>query len=209
MDGGTEEIVDERRYDLTEDQQLQLSRLVDFTREQVRTLYRSSVEIQQRWVDPEQRSEIIDLLAERGIDFDDLKEVAKLPDVDPFDLLCHIAFNEPALTYKQRAEQLKRRNPDIFTSYGEDAKAILETLLDKYAEHGVSELDLQTTLKAISRNTTFWKLPRSLAGWSNCEQPCCNCKLSCILLRASSFDRSPCPKDPERKEIARLRLSKS
>lgn len=148
VDGGTEEIVDERRYDLTEDQQLQLSRLVDFTREQVRTLYRSSVEIQQRWVDPEQRSEIIDLLAARGIDFDDLKDVAGLPDVDPFDLLCHIAFNEPALTYKQRAEQLKRRNPDVFTSYGEDARAILETLLDKYAEHGVSELDLQTTFKA-------------------------------------------------------------
>lgn len=148
VDGGNEEIVDERRYDLTEDQQLQLSRLVDFTREQVRTLYRSSVEIQQRWVDPEQRSEIIDLLAARGIDFEDLKDVAGLPDVDPFDLLCHIAFNEPALTYKQRAEQLKRRNPSIFTSYGEDARAILETLVDKYAEHGASELDLQTTFKA-------------------------------------------------------------
>ena len=148
VDGGTEEIVDERRYDLNEEQQLQLSRLVDFTREQVRTLYRSSVEIQQRWTDPEQRSDIVDLLAERGIDFDELKEVAGLPDVDPFDLLCHIAFNEPALTYKQRADQLRRRNPGIFTSYGEDARAILEALVDKYAEHGASELDLQTTFKA-------------------------------------------------------------
>ncbi|AFY67930.1 EcoAI/FtnUII family type I restriction enzme subunit R [Geitlerinema sp. PCC 7407] len=147
VDGDTEEIVDERRYDLTEDQQLQLSRLVDFTREEVRTLYRSSVEIQQRWVDPGQRSEILDLLAERGINFEDLKEVAGLPDVDPLDLLCHIAFDEPALTYRQRAEKLKRRSPDIFTRYGEDARVILETLLDKYAEHGVSELDVPTTFK--------------------------------------------------------------
>lgn len=114
----------------------------------MRTLYRSSVEIQQRWTNPEQRSDIVDLLAERGIDFDELKEVAGLPDVDPFDLLCHIAFNEPALTYKQRADQLRRRNPGIFTSYGEDARAILEALVDKYAEHGASELDLQTTFKA-------------------------------------------------------------
>lgn len=146
-DGGTEEILDERRYDLDEQQQLRLSRLVDFTREQVRTLYRSSVEIQQRWVDLEQRSEIIELLAERGIDFDDLKDVAGLPDVDPFDLLCHIAFDAPAMTYKQRAERLRRRNPDLFTRYGEDARAILETLVNKYAEHGASELDLKTTLK--------------------------------------------------------------
>ncbi len=148
VDGGIEEIIDERRYDLNEDQALQLSRLVDFTREQVRTLYRSALDMQERWVDPEQRSEIIDLLAERGIDFEELKEVADLPNVDPFDLLCHIAFDEPALTYKQRAEKLRRRNPDIFIQYGGDARAILETLLNKYAEHGASELDLQSTLKA-------------------------------------------------------------
>ena len=148
VDGDTEEIAEELRYDLDENQQLRLSRLVNFTREQVRTLYRSSVEIQQRWIDLEQRSEIIDLLAERGIDFEDLKEVASLPDVDPFDLLCHIAFDAPALTYRQRAERLRRRNPDLFTRYGEDASTILATLVDKYAEHGASELDLQTTFKA-------------------------------------------------------------
>ena len=148
VDGDTEEIAEELRYDLDENQQLRLSRLVNFTREQVRTLYRSSVEIQQRWIDLEQRSEIIDLLAERGIDFEDLKEVASLPDVDPFDLLCHIAFDAPALTYRQRAERLRRRNPDLFTRYGEDASTILATLVNKYAEHGASELDLQTTFKA-------------------------------------------------------------
>ncbi len=79
-DGGSEEIVEERIYDLNSDNQLRLSRLIDYTREQVRILYRSTIEIQQRWADPEQRSEIIELLADRDIDFDELKQVTKLPE---------------------------------------------------------------------------------------------------------------------------------
>lgn len=148
VDGGTEEIVEEQRYDLDENQELRLSRLIAQTKEQVLTFYRSAVEVQERWADAEGRSEIINLLAERGIDFEELKEVAGLPDVDPFDLICHLVFNEPPLTYKQRAEKLRRRNPDIFTKYGEDARSILETVLKQYAEHGEGELDLKTTLQA-------------------------------------------------------------
>jgi type I restriction enzyme R subunit len=95
-----------------------LSQLIDFTREQVRILYRSTIEIQQRWADPEQRSEIIELLAERGIDFDELKQVTKLPEADCFDLLCHIAFDAPVLTCKQRAESLRRRQPNFLSNMG-------------------------------------------------------------------------------------------
>jgi type I restriction enzyme R subunit len=84
--------------------------LIDHTREQVRTLYRSSLEMQQRWVDPLQRSEIIDLLAEQGIDFEELKQVTSKPDADPFDLLCHIAFDSPVLTCKQRRSDYAVRN---------------------------------------------------------------------------------------------------
>jgi type I restriction enzyme R subunit len=147
-DGGSEEIVEERIYDLSPDNQLRLSQLIDYTREQVRILYRSTLEIQQRWADPEQRSEIIELLADRGIDFDELKQVTKLPEADPFDLLCHIAFDAPVLTCKQRAERLRRRQADFFEEYGEDARAILEIILDKYAEKGVEEFNIPTTFKA-------------------------------------------------------------
>ena len=69
-----------------------------YTKEQVRILYRSALEIQQRWVNPEERSQIIDQLADGGIDFEDLKTFTNQPDADPFDLLCHIAFNAPVMT---------------------------------------------------------------------------------------------------------------
>jgi type I restriction enzyme R subunit len=146
--GGSEEIVEEKVYDLDADNQLRLSKLVDYTREQVRTLYRSTIEIQQRWAVPEERAEIIDLLADRGIDFDELKAVTSFSDADPFDLLCHIAFDAPVLTYKQRAERLRRAKSDFFEQYGEEARAILEILLDRYAEKGVEEFNVRTTFKA-------------------------------------------------------------
>lgn len=146
-DGGSEEIIEERIYDLNPDNQLRLSQLIDFTREQVRILYRSTIEIQQRWADPEQRLEIIELLA-RGIDFDELKQVTKLPEADCFDLLCYIAFDAPVMTCKQRAQRLRRRQPNFFEQYGEDARAILEILLDKYAQKGVEEFNIPTTFKA-------------------------------------------------------------
>jgi type I restriction enzyme R subunit len=164
VDGGTEEIVEERRYDLDDDQQLRLSRLIDHTKEQVCTLYRSTIEVQQRWANPTQRSEIIELLAERGIDFDDLRLAANLPNVDPLDLICHIAFGEPALTYTQRAERLRRRNPDVFARYGEDARAVIETLLNKYAERGPGEFDLQTTLKANFPQYNILELAQKFGG---------------------------------------------
>lgn len=148
VDGGTEEIVEEKIYEPDAENQLRLSKLIDHTREQVRTLYRSTLEVQQRWADPEQRSQIIDLLAERGIDFEDLKDVTNQPEADPFDLLCHIAFDAPVLTCKQRAEWLRRRNPDFFAQYGEEARAILGILLDKYAQKGVEEFEIPTTFKA-------------------------------------------------------------
>ncbi len=148
IDGGVEEIVEEQIYDPDAENQLRLSKLVDYTKEQVRTLCRSALEVQQRWTNSEQRAEIVELLNERGIDFEDLKEVTNQPDADPFDLLCHIAFDAPVLTCKQRAEQLKRKRKDFFDQYGEDARAILEILLEKYAEHGVDEFEIPTTFKA-------------------------------------------------------------
>jgi hypothetical protein len=137
IDTGHEEIVEEVVYELDGDtNRLAPSRLIDHTKEQVRTLYRSTLEIQQRWADPTQRNEIMDMLAERNIDFDELKAVTSQPDADPFDLLCHIVFGSPVLTCRQRAEQLRRQKPDFFEQYGAEAREILETLLDKYSPLG-------------------------------------------------------------------------
>ncbi len=81
---------------------------------------------------------IIDELAERGVFFDLLAEdVGK--DFDPFDLICHVAFDQPPLTRKERAENVKKRN--YFTKYGKQARAVLNALLEKYADGKFDNVD--------------------------------------------------------------------
>ena len=148
FDGGQCEVIGEVVYELDPNgNRLRSFKLVDYTKEQVRILYRCALEIQQRWVNLEERSLLIDQLAERGIDFEDLKTVTNQPDADPFDLLCHIAFNAPVMTCQQRAERLKRQQKDFFDQYGADAKAILEILLDGYAQGGPQQLIMPASLK--------------------------------------------------------------
>jgi type I restriction enzyme R subunit len=148
FDGEICEVIGEVVYELDPNgNRLRTFKLIDYTSEQVRTLYRSSLEIRQRWTNPEQRSEIIQQLADRGIDFSDLKAITNQPDADPFDLLCHIAFDTPVLTYKQRAERMKRDRQDFFTQYGQDAQEILAILLDTYAQGGPDQLILPAALK--------------------------------------------------------------
>ena len=65
--------------------------------------------------------------------------------VDLFDLICHIAFDKPPLTRKERANNVKKRN--YFTKYGEQAKKVLEALLDKYADEGIENIESMEVLK--------------------------------------------------------------
>jgi type I restriction enzyme, R subunit len=94
-----------------------------------------------------ERSEIIDKLAERGISFDELAETAKQPNADPFDLLCHLAFNAPLRTRRERAQRLREERRDFFDQYGQEARAILNDLLDKYAEYGTAQFVLPDALQ--------------------------------------------------------------
>ena len=85
-------------------------------------------------------------LGERGIDFDNLATAANHPEADPFDLLCHVAFNAPLRTRRERADRLKKEKKDFFDQYGPEAKAILNDLLEKYAEHGTAQFILPDVL---------------------------------------------------------------
>lgn len=173
FDGGQCEIVGEIVYDLDPNgNRLRTFKLVDYTGEQVRTLYRSTLEIQQRWVDPAQRSEIIEQLEERGIDFEDLKAATNQPDADPFDLLCHIAFGAPVLTCRQRAEQLRRQKKDFFDQYGSEARAVLELLLDHYAEGGPEQFVFPAALKvkAFERYGNVSEIARRFGGVENLKE---------------------------------------
>jgi type I restriction enzyme R subunit len=148
FDGGHVEIAAHLVYELdTEGKQLRVVKFTDYTAEKVRTLYPSAIELRRRWANPEQRSEVISLLEERGIDFEELASAANQPDSDPFDLLCHIAYNAPLRTRRERADRLRKDKKDFFDQYGPEARIILNELLDKYADYGTAQFIIPDVLK--------------------------------------------------------------
>jgi len=113
----------------------------DYTKEQVRRLYPTPVELRTVWMDGEHRGAVIQALAERGIDFSTLVEATKQPDADPFDLLVHVAWNAPLRTRRERAERVRKERKDFWDRYSPQARTVLNDLLDKYTDHGVTQLD--------------------------------------------------------------------
>lgn len=147
-DGGHVEVAAHLVYELDADgRQLRVVQFTDYTAEKVRTMFRSAAEMREAWARPEDRSEIIEKLADRGIDFDHLAETAGQPEADPFDLLCHVAYGAPLRTRRERAERLRREQKDFFDRFGPDARAILGELLDKYTEHGTAQFVIPDVLK--------------------------------------------------------------
>lgn len=148
VDGGHVEIAAHLVYELDPNgKQLRTVRYTDYAAESVRTLTPTAKELREKWVDPAGRSEIAERLAERGIDFEHLAEVAEQPNADPFDLLCHLAFNAPLRTRRERADRLRHERTDFFDQYGPEAREILEELLEKYAQHGTAQFVLPDVLR--------------------------------------------------------------
>ena len=91
-----------------------------------------------RWKEADRKKAVIEELEEQGVLFEPLAdEVGK--DFGPFDLICHVAYGQPPLTRRERAENVKKRN--YFTKYGEKARLVLEGLLDKYADEGIENIE--------------------------------------------------------------------
>jgi type I restriction enzyme R subunit len=148
VDGGQVEISAHLVHEFDSDgRQLRVVKFTDYAAEKVRTLYPSAAEMRERWADPSGRSEIIALLEERGIDFDELASACNQPEADPFDLLCHLAFNAPLRTRRERADRLRNEKKDFFDRYGPEAQAVLEELLEKYAERGTAQFVIPDVLK--------------------------------------------------------------
>jgi type I restriction enzyme R subunit len=147
FDGGHVEIAAHLVYELDPDgRQLRVVRYTDYAGEKVRSLVPSAPELRAKWADPQQRSEIIASLAERGVSFDELAATAQQPEADPFDLLCHFAFNAPLRTRRERAQRLKSERKDFFDQFSPDARRVLDELLQKYAEHGDAQFILPDIL---------------------------------------------------------------
>ncbi|CAD6880996.1 Type I restriction-modification system, restriction subunit R (EC 3.1.21.3) [Methylomonas albis] len=112
--------------------------LKDYTRSTVRKDYASLDEFLRRWTKAERKAAILQELEQHGLLLEPLAdEVGK--DFDAFDLICHVAFDQPPLTRRERAEQVKKRN--YFAKYGEQARQVLETLLEKYADTGIENIE--------------------------------------------------------------------
>lgn len=127
--------------------QLRATEFRDYTGEVVRSLFVDVADFRHGWTDPVRRAEILRALEEKGINVAEAGEAFGNPEADPFDLLCHIAWNAPVLTRKERAARLRRKTPTFFDAFGEQARQILDTLLEKYAEHGPSEFAIPDSLK--------------------------------------------------------------
>lgn len=142
-------VVNERVQYYGADGKLITESLKDYTRTNIQKEFASLETFLRRWNATEKKEELFAELAEHGVLLDALREeVGK--DLDPFDLICHVAFDQPALTRKERANNVRKRN--YFTKYGELAQKVLSSLLDKYEDEGITSIETGSVLKVKPLN---------------------------------------------------------
>jgi type I restriction enzyme, R subunit len=163
VDGVSAKIVAERVEYLDEHGKLVTESLRDFTKNALKRRFASLDDFLKRWKSTERKQAIIEELEAEGLPLDPIaEEVGK--DLDPFDLICHVAFDRKPLTRRERAENVKKR--DVFTKYGPQARAVLDALLAKYADEGVLNLDDTNVLRIPPLNSlgTPVQLIRAFGG---------------------------------------------
>jgi len=144
VDGVGATIIAERVEYLDENGKLVTESLRDFTRKALKKYFASLDNFLKRWKAAERKQAILEELEAEGLPLEPItEELGK--ELDPFDLICHIAFDKKPLTRRERADNVKKR--DVFTKYAPHARAVLAALLDKYADEGVLNLDDANLLK--------------------------------------------------------------
>ena len=140
-----------------------------FARNQIRRRFESLDQFVQTWSEAERKQAILDELKEYAILIDAVREKNEaLKDADIFDIICHVAFDQPPLTRKERANNVKKRN--YFGKYEGKAREVLEALLDKYAENGILDFERANILEIppfnlIGKPTKIIKLFGGPAGF--------------------------------------------
>lgn len=112
-----------------------------YVTDQVRRLFPDALELRTRWRTHRGREEIVQMLEARGITFEELAEKSNLVEADPFDLLLHVAWNAPVLSRRDRASRLRKEHAAFLEEFAPEAREILDELLEKYADHGIDQLD--------------------------------------------------------------------
>ena len=137
-------IVSERVQYLDANGDLITESLKDYARKTLRKAYTSLCTFLTAWKDADRKLAIIEELSSRGVFLDELAEQVGR-DYDAFDLICHVAFDQPPLTRRERADKVKKRH--VFDRYGAKTRAVLEALLDKYADGGIKSVESLEILK--------------------------------------------------------------
>jgi type I restriction enzyme R subunit len=162
-------LVAERVQYYGKDGKLITESLVDYTKDAVKNNYASLNDFLNRWTSAEKKQAIVEELENEGILLDALaEEVGK--DYDPFDLVAHVAFGQKPLTRRERAENVKKRN--YFAKYEGNARAVLEALLEKYADEGLTNLEDPNVLKVqpFDKYGTPVEIVKAFGGKAKYEQ---------------------------------------
>ncbi|MBI5278180.1 MAG: DEAD/DEAH box helicase family protein [Burkholderiales bacterium] len=158
----------ERVQYLNADGKLITESLRDYTRINLGKAYTSLDQFLQAWNSSERKAALIAELESQGVLLEALaEEVASsggLRDLDPFDLLLHVAYNMPPLTRRERAQRVRKRN--VFTQYGPVARKVLDALLDKYADEGIATIESNEVLRVqpLSELGTPVEIIRAFGG---------------------------------------------
>lgn len=140
------QVVSERVQYYDKDGKLITESLIDYTKSSITKEYRNMNEFLSRWKDSERKSALLDELREEGVFLDALREQYEhLRELDDFDLILHLAFDQPPLTKAERANNVKKRG--YLFEYQDVSREVLEILLEKYAKDGIEEIDTTEILE--------------------------------------------------------------
>ena len=162
-------VVAERVQHYGPDGKLITESMKDYTKKRVTREFASLDQFIQTWKAADKKHAIVEELADQGVFFELLaEEVGK--DLDPFDLICHVVFDQPPLTRKERADNVRKRN--YFSKYGEQARTVLSALLDKYADEGIENIENPNVLNVepIRSLGTPVELIRAFGGKKQYEE---------------------------------------
>lgn len=124
---------------------LRQENIIDYTKRNIRGEFADLKQFILRWNSTAKKQEITELFRDMGIDFETLKKEQNMQETDDFDFICYVAFSQKPLTRAERAEKVK--SSDFFSKYSGSAREILEALLDRYVNYGVSELENPAVLR--------------------------------------------------------------
>jgi len=169
VDGVEARVIAERVEYLDEHGKLVTESLRDFTKAALRRRFASLDDFLRRWKSAARKQAILEELEAEGLPLDPIADELGR-DLDPFDLICHIAFDRKPLTRRERAENVRKR--DVFSKYGPRSRAVLNALLAKYADEGVLNLNDANVLRVtpFTAMGSVVELVRAFGGKQGFEQ---------------------------------------